>query len=91
MVAGGVGLAPFVTLAEALLARGTTTTLFYGARRAEDLHCVDIFERLDIRIVSSTEDGSGGIRGRVTAPLEEALAARSAQGTCTSTSAARRR
>src|ERR687891_212924 len=34
MVAGGVGLAPFVTLAEALLARGTVTTLFYGARRA---------------------------------------------------------
>jgi len=46
MVAGGVGLAPFVTLAEALLARGTVTTLFYGARRAEDLHCIEIFERL---------------------------------------------
>jgi dihydroorotate dehydrogenase electron transfer subunit len=73
MVAGGVGLAPFVTLAEALLARGTKTTLFYGARRAEDLHCVDIFERLRIRIVTSTEDGSAGVRGRVTVPLEEAL------------------
>ena len=75
MVAGGVGLAPFVTLAEALVARGTATTLFYGARRAEDLHCVDIFERLGIRIVTSTEDGSGGIKGRVTVPLEEALTA----------------
>ena len=74
MVAGGVGLAPFVTLAEALLARGTKTTLFYGARRAEDLHCVEIFERLNIHIVTSTEDGSAGARGRVTAPLEEALA-----------------
>ena len=32
MVAGGVGLAPFATLAEALRARGVSTTLFYGAR-----------------------------------------------------------
>ena len=45
MVAGGVGLAPFVTLAAALAARGTRTTLFYGARRAEELYCVDLFER----------------------------------------------
>ena len=74
MVAGGVGLAPFVTLAEALLARGTTTTLFYGARRAQDLHCIDIFERLGIRIVTSTEDGSAGTAGRITVPLEAALA-----------------
>lgn len=74
MVAGGVGLAPFVTLAEALLARGTKTTLFYGARRAEDLHCVEIFGRLNIHVVTSTEDGSAGVRGRVTLPLEEALA-----------------
>ena len=74
MVAGGVGLAPFVTLAEALLARGTATTLFYGARRAEDLHCADIFERRGVELVFSTEDGSRGTRGLITAPLEEALA-----------------
>jgi len=74
MVAGGVGLAPFVTLAEALLARGTVTTLFYGARRAEDLHCIEIFERLGIRVVCSTEDGSRGAHGRVTVPLEQELA-----------------
>jgi dihydroorotate dehydrogenase electron transfer subunit len=73
MVAGGVGLAPFVTLAEALIARGTPTTLFYGARRAEDLHCADIFERLKVRLVYATEDGSRGTRGYITAPLEQAL------------------
>lgn len=74
MVAGGVGLAPFVTLAEALIAKGTPATLFYGARRAADLHCADIFERLGVRLVFSTEDGSRGRRGFITAPLEEALA-----------------
>ena len=73
MVAGGVGLAPFVTLAEALIARGTTTTLFYGARRASDLHCVDIFERLGIAVLCATEDGTRGAHGRVTVPLEGEL------------------
>ena len=38
MVAGGVGLAPFVTLAEALASRKTPTTLFYGARSANELY-----------------------------------------------------
>ena len=73
MVAGGVGLAPFVTLAEALLARGSAATLFYGARRAQDLHGIDIFEKLGVRLVCSTEDGSRGERGFITAPLHAAL------------------
>ena len=75
MVAGGVGLAPFVTLAEALKARGTSTTLFYGARRAAELYYVDLFERLGARTVLATEDGSRGDYGRVTVPLERALQA----------------
>jgi dihydroorotate dehydrogenase electron transfer subunit len=73
MVAGGVGLAPFVTLAAALLARGTQTTLFYGARRGVDLHRVELFEQLGIRVICSTEDGSRGVHGRVTVPLEAEL------------------
>ena len=73
MVAGGVGLAPFVTLAEALAARGTRATLFYGARRAEELYCVDLFHALGVTIVLATEDGSAGVKGRVTVPLEAAL------------------
>jgi dihydroorotate dehydrogenase electron transfer subunit len=77
MIAGGVGLAPFVTLAEALVARRVTTTLFYGARRAEELYCVDVFERLGVTIALSTEDGTRGVHGRVTVPLEAALRDRS--------------
>ena len=75
MVAGGVGLAPFITLAEALVGRGTAATLFYGARRAADLHCAELFERLGVRMVYSTEDGSRGASGYITAPLDAALAA----------------
>ncbi len=73
MVAGGVGLAPFATLAEALHTRGTKSTLFYGARRASELYYVDFFEKLGVEVVLTTEDGSRGIKGRVTVPLEQAL------------------
>ena len=75
MVAGGVGLAPFLTLAEALISRGTPATLFYGARRARDLYYIDAFERLGVRTVAATEDGSLGAKGFITAPLNDALAA----------------
>jgi dihydroorotate dehydrogenase electron transfer subunit len=73
MIAGGVGLAPFATLAEALSDRGARTTLFYGGRRADDLFYLHLFEALGARIVLTTEDGSRGEAGRVTVPLARAL------------------
>jgi len=76
MVAGGVGLGPFVTLADALTARGTKATLFYGARRGEELYCVDLFHALGVTVVLATEDGSAGVKGRITVPLEAALSGR---------------
>ena len=75
MVAGGVGLAPFVTLAEALKARGTKARLFYGARHGSELTHVELFEGLGVEPVLATEDGSRGARGFVTAPLDSALRA----------------
>src|SRR5829696_6463523 len=57
-VAGGVGLAPFATLAEACLGRGLRPTLFYGARRAGDLHYADWFGDLGVDVRTATEDGS---------------------------------
>lgn len=75
MVAGGVGLAPFATLAEDLRARGVETTLFYGGRSAGDLYHLPFFERLGVRVILTTEDGTRGEMGRVTAPLERELAA----------------
>ena len=76
MIAGGVGFAPFVTLAAALAQRQTRTTLFYGARRGDELYCADLFEALGVNVVLATEDGSRGVHGRVPAPLERALQAR---------------
>jgi dihydroorotate dehydrogenase electron transfer subunit len=73
MVAGGVGLAPFVTLSEALQRHGTKARLFYGARKSSDLTHVDLFERLGVEPVLATEDGSRGTHGFVTSALETAL------------------
>jgi dihydroorotate dehydrogenase electron transfer subunit len=73
MVAGGVGLAPFATLGEALLTRGTKTTLFYGARTGAELFYLDWFKSRGIRLVLATEDGSTGDRARITGPLEREL------------------
>jgi len=73
MVAGGVGLAPFATLTEVLRARGTTVTLFYGARTDGDLFYLDWFRARGVRLMLATEDGSLGDHGRITKPLERAL------------------
>lgn len=83
MVAGGVGLAPFATLAQVLAARGTAMTLFYGGRGASDLFYQSFFAGLGATCVITTEDGSAGERGRVTAPLERALQGRAADGAVT--------
>jgi len=76
MVAGGVGLAPFAALGEALAARGIATTLFYGARQATELFYLDMFREMGMALVLTTEDGSAGERGRIIAPLERQLADR---------------
>jgi dihydroorotate dehydrogenase electron transfer subunit len=78
MVAGGVGLAPFATLTEALASRGVTTTLFYGARSGAELFYLDFFRERGVELVLTTEDGSVGEHGRIVAPLERALTARAA-------------
>jgi dihydroorotate dehydrogenase electron transfer subunit len=75
MVAGGVGLAPFATLTEALAPRHTPTTLFYGARTGEELFYLDWFRERGVRLELASEDGGLGERGRVSVPLERALAA----------------
>jgi len=77
MVAGGVGLAPFATLAASLRERGVRAALFYGARSAAEHFHLDFFRRLAVELVLTTEDGSAGQRGRIVEPVERALAARS--------------
>lgn len=73
LVAGGVGVAPLLFLARALVAAGTRPVAIYGGRTKKDLPLDD-----DLALISdlhvTTEDGSRGQRGRVTDALEALLA-----------------
>ena len=73
LVAGGVGLAPFATLADALRAKGARVKLYYGARSGAELFFLDEFATRGVELHLTTEDGSRGERGRVTLPLERDL------------------
>jgi len=67
-VAGGIGSAPFPALTMSLAGKFPKPKMFYGARAATDLALADWFaERTELE--TATEDGSVGVRGRVTAPL----------------------
>jgi dihydroorotate dehydrogenase electron transfer subunit len=75
LVAGGVGLAPLLWHAEVAHAAGIQCELFYGARSAADLVLLDEIERAGCKVHLTTEDGSRGLAGRVTAALEARLSA----------------
>jgi len=72
-VAGGIGVAPFPALTAWLDGRAPRPWMIYGARSSGDLPLCDWFERHTERLVVTTEDGSAGRRGLVTAPLVELL------------------
>ncbi|GAC1476097.1 MAG: dihydroorotate dehydrogenase electron transfer subunit [Vulcanimicrobiaceae bacterium] len=66
LVAGGVGVAPMLLAAHALVRRGAMVTLYYGARTARALVDVDLFERAGASVVVATDDGTLGHHGYVT-------------------------
>ncbi len=72
-VAGGIGSAPFPCFARRLVAAGyKKPVLLYGARTAGELPLLDWFRaHCDTRV--TTEDGTLGREGRVTAALEDLL------------------
>jgi dihydroorotate dehydrogenase electron transfer subunit len=72
MVAGGTGIASVYEFARRSSGE-TAVSVLLGARTAEDLMGVADFSDLDVDLRISTEDGSSGKRGLVTALLEEAL------------------
>ena len=73
LVAGGVGIAALLLLARRLLGLEITPVLFYGGRTRQDLVLREAFEGLGLQTFYTTEDGSLGERGVVTAPLEPFL------------------
>lgn len=69
-VAGGVGLAPFLLLARSAAAKGKEVRLLFGGRDRQALAGLEDFEPI-ARVRTSTDDGSHGFSGLVTALLSE--------------------
>jgi dihydroorotate dehydrogenase electron transfer subunit len=73
LVAGGVGSAALLALAEQLKREQVATRLFLGGRSTVDLIGLDDFTALGIPVHVATNDGSRGVKGFVTAPFERFL------------------
>ena len=71
LVGGGFGVAPLYFLARRLEA--DVKKLFVGGRTKNDLLVLDRFEQLGVEIHTATNDGSSGVKGLVTDPLDDEL------------------
>ncbi len=65
MVAGGVGIAPFLFLSEMLSGKGFDLIVLYGARNKDYIFDMKEFRRNGCRVFIATDDGSVGEKGRV--------------------------
>jgi dihydroorotate dehydrogenase electron transfer subunit len=81
LVGGGTGIASLYELAQALIRKGRRVLVILGAQSAADLLARGDFQKLDIELLCTTEDGSEGIRGRVTEPLAQRLDALTGRAT----------
>jgi dihydroorotate dehydrogenase electron transfer subunit len=73
LVAGGMGVAPLIFLAERLAQKNKKTTVLLGARDRKDILCHKDFRDLGLDIKIATDNGSRGFQGRVTELLRRQL------------------
>ncbi len=72
LVAGGIGVAPLVWLADRAVAEGRNVTLIIGARDAAHVFPSRLLAP-EVEVVVTTDDGSAGRKGFVTEPFVELL------------------
>lgn len=78
LVGGGFGIAPLHFLAKRLKGE---KRLFAGGRTANDLLALDRFAAIEgVAIHTATNDGSAGVKGLVTGPLDESIKELKAEG-----------
>ncbi len=83
LVAGGIGIAPILGLAETLIPRSphlqkggsqkNMPLLFYGARTREELLCANELRSMGLDPVISTDDGTFGKKGNIVNVLKNYL------------------
>lgn len=65
MIAGGIGVAPFLMLTDLLKNKGYELILLYGGRSKAHVFNMKEFKKNGCRIFVATDDGSVGVKGRV--------------------------
>jgi dihydroorotate dehydrogenase electron transfer subunit len=73
LVGGGRGIAPMYFLGRTLHSRGASVRIFYGGKTAAEIPLREKLEKAGLRPACSTDDGSFGFPGFVTALLEREL------------------
>ncbi len=75
IVAGGIGVAPMLGLAETLKTTcpGKMNRVFLGGRGEADLLCIEELKAVSTEVILATNDGSVGFKGYVTEALEKHL------------------
>ena len=65
MVAGGIGIAPFLILSDVLKKRNVKMSLLYGGRTRGHVYPMKEFKQNGCNVHVATDDGSVGVKGRV--------------------------
>jgi dihydroorotate dehydrogenase electron transfer subunit len=75
MVGGGTGIAPLLFLAKKLKSKTAKLVFVTGAKTKEELMFIDELDELCGKgnVIATTEDGSFGVKGLATTPLETLL------------------
>ncbi|MDP2929151.1 MAG: dihydroorotate dehydrogenase electron transfer subunit [Candidatus Omnitrophota bacterium] len=84
LIAGGIGVAPLVALAESLAysvqriayRKNPKIYVLIGAKTKSHILCADEFKKIGCKVIVSTEDGSMGTKGLATDLLEDLLSAK---------------
>ena len=71
LVAGGIGVAPMLGLAEALVAERLEPVVILGFGSADEVTLVDQLSELEVPVTISTVDGSAGVPGFVTDAMSQ--------------------
>ena len=72
MIAGGIGVAPFLILSDALKKRkDLQLTLLYGGRTAGHVYPMKEFKQNGVKVLIATDDGSRGVKGRVSSLFDK--------------------
>jgi len=73
LIAGGIGVAPMVFLAEALPDKKIKPTILIGAKTKKEILCDKNFGKISPDVYIATDDGSRGKRGLVSELFEKLL------------------